>query len=113
MIALIGGGLLMFVTTFLESTPKENKKPVLQEEPPTTIINQEETKPATITSFDTTFTFEKGYTDNKNDLTSSIVFASYNLVDDNETIYGPFGRKYVDEMKLIAKVRRFFNGKDE
>lgn len=34
-------------------------------------------------------------------------------VDDNEIIYGPFGRKYSDEMKLIVKVRRFFEGKDE
>ncbi len=34
-------------------------------------------------------------------------------VDDNEIIYGPFGRKYSDEMKLIAKIRRFFEGKDK
>lgn len=34
-------------------------------------------------------------------------------VGDNEIIYGSFGRKYSDEMKLIAKVRRFFEGKDE
>ena len=74
MIALIGGGLLMFVTTFLESIPNDNKKPVSQEEQPTTIINQEETKPATITSFDTTFAFEKGYTDNKNELNKTVAF---------------------------------------
>ncbi len=34
-------------------------------------------------------------------------------VNDNEIIYGPFGRKFSDEMKLIAKARRFFKGKDE
>ncbi len=34
-------------------------------------------------------------------------------VDDNEVIYGSFGRKYSDEMKLIAKARHFFKGKDE
>lgn len=34
-------------------------------------------------------------------------------VDDNEIIYGPFGRKYSDEMRLIAKARRFFERKEE
>lgn len=34
-------------------------------------------------------------------------------VNDNEIIYGPFGRKYSDEMRLIAKVRRFFERKEE
>lgn len=34
-------------------------------------------------------------------------------VSDNEVIYGPFGRKYSDEMRLIAKARCFFEGKEE
>lgn len=34
-------------------------------------------------------------------------------VSDNEIIYGPFGRKYYDEMKLLAKARRFFERKEE
>lgn len=33
-------------------------------------------------------------------------------VNDNEIIYGPFGRTFSDEIKLVAKVRRFFKGKD-
>lgn len=34
-------------------------------------------------------------------------------VNDNEVIYGPFGRKYSDEMRLIAKAKRFFERKEE
>ena len=33
-------------------------------------------------------------------------------VADDEVIYGPFGRRYSDEMKLMAKVRLFLNRKD-
>ena len=34
-------------------------------------------------------------------------------VNDNEVVYGLFGRKYSDEMRLIAKARRFFERKEE
>ena len=34
-------------------------------------------------------------------------------VDDNQVIYGPFGRNYAEEMKLIARVRNFFKGKEK
>ena len=48
---------------------------------------------------------------------SNVVIKAKSLVsksvNDNETIYGSFGRQYSDEMKLTAKARRFFEGKDE
>ena len=34
-------------------------------------------------------------------------------VPDDVVIYGPFGRTYSEEMKLVAKVRKFFDRKDE
>lgn len=34
-------------------------------------------------------------------------------VNDNEVVYGPFGRNYSSEMRLIAKARRFFAGKEK
>jgi len=33
-------------------------------------------------------------------------------VNDNEVVYGPFGRSYGEEMRFIAKLRRFFEGKE-
>ncbi|MDE6985302.1 MAG: hypothetical protein K2O99_12345 [Lachnospiraceae bacterium] len=33
-------------------------------------------------------------------------------VRDNETVYGPFGRGYYDEMRLMANIRKFFDGKE-
>lgn len=73
-IALIGGGLLMFITTFIESIPKENKKTEVQEEPTTTIVEKVETNNKTITAFDTTFSFVKGYTENPNELNQTAAF---------------------------------------
>lgn len=34
-------------------------------------------------------------------------------VNDNEIIFGPFGRKYSEEMKITAKVRKFFERKED
>lgn len=34
-------------------------------------------------------------------------------ISDYDVVYGPFGRNYLEEMKLIAKVRKFFDRKDE
>lgn len=34
-------------------------------------------------------------------------------INDNDIVYGAFGRNYSQEMKLIAKVKRFFERKDE
>lgn len=34
-------------------------------------------------------------------------------VDDNQIIYGSFGRNYFDEMQYIARVRKFFDRKEE
>lgn len=34
-------------------------------------------------------------------------------VDDNEVVCGSFGRNYAEEMKLTAKIRHFFKGREE
>lgn len=34
-------------------------------------------------------------------------------INDNEVVYGAFGRNYSDEMKLMIKVRKFFSRKEE